>query len=69
MKQKNLKKITDLSYKQLVKLSKKYGHSFFILDSIKFRKNFLNFLKTFKSHYPKICVGYSYKTNYTPHLC
>ena len=69
MKQKNLKKITDLNYKQLSKLSKKYGHSFFILDTIKFRKNFLKFLKTFKSYYPKICIGYSYKTNYTPHLC
>lgn len=69
MSWKNSKKITDLNYKQLSKLSKKYGHSFFILDTIKFRKNFQKFIKTFKSHYPKVCVGYSYKTNYTPKLC
>ena len=69
MNKKNSKKITNLNYKQLSELSKKYGHSFFILDSIKFRENFQKFLKAFKSHYPKICIGYSYKTNYTPHLC
>jgi diaminopimelate decarboxylase len=69
MKQKNLKKITYLDYKDLTKLSKTYGQSFFILDAVKFRKNYIRFLKAFKSHYPKICIGYSYKTNYTPHLC
>jgi diaminopimelate decarboxylase len=69
MKQKNLKKITYLEYKDLIKLSKTYGQSFFILDSEKFRKNYIKFSKAFKSHYPKICIGYSYKTNYTPHLC
>ena len=36
MKQKNLKKITYLEYKDLIKLSKTYGQSFFILDSEKF---------------------------------
>lgn len=69
MRKKNLKKITGLEYKDLIKLSKTYGQSFFILDSIKFRKNFKKFLNAFKSYYPKICIGYSYKTNYTPHLC
>ncbi len=69
MKQKNLKKVTYLDYKDLAKLSKTYGQSFFILDAVKFRKNYIRFLKAFKSHYPKICIGYSYKTNYTPHLC
>lgn len=69
MKQKNLKKITYLEYKDLIKLSKTYGQSFFILDSEKFRKNYIKFSKAFKSHYPRICIGYSYKTNYTPHLC
>jgi diaminopimelate decarboxylase len=66
MKQKNLKKVTYLDYKDLAKLSKTYGQSFFILDAVKFRKNYIRFLKAFKSHYPKICIGYSYKTNYTP---
>ena len=69
MSQKNLKKITYLEYKDLIKLSKTYGQSFFILDAEKFRKNYIKFSKAFKSHYPRICIGYSYKTNYTPHLC
>lgn len=63
------KKIYNLNYKKLIKLSKIHGSSFFIIDAIKFRKNFKKFLKVFKANYPKVCIAYSYKTNYTPHLC
>ena len=66
---KNIKKITKLNHRQLSRLSKIHGHSFFIVDLIKFRKNFLKFSKVFKKYYAKVCVGYSYKTNYTPQLC
>ena len=62
-------KFYNLNYKKLVELSKKHGSSFFILDAIKFRNNFKKFLKAFKANYPKVCIGYSYKTNYTPQLC
>ena len=62
-------KIYNLNYKKLIELSKTHGPSFFILDAIKFRNNFKKFLKAFKANYPKVCIGYSYKTNYTPQLC
>ena len=61
--------IYNLNYKKLIDLSKSYGPSFFILDAVKFRNNFKKFSRAFKSSYPKVGVGYSYKTNYTPHLC
>jgi len=62
-------KTYNLNYKKLIELSKIYGSSFFILDAIKFRNNFKKFLKAFKANYPKVSIGYSYKTNYTPQLC
>ena len=62
-------KIYNLNYKKILKLSKIHGPSFFILDAIKFRNNFKKFSRAFKANYPKVCIGYSYKTNYTPHLC
>ncbi len=66
---KNTIKIYNLNYEKILKLSKKHGSSFFILDGNKFRNNFKNFLKAFKENYPNVCIGYSYKTNYTPQLC
>lgn len=46
-----------------------YGDAFYLLDSEKFRNNFLELKKTFASIYPKFNIAYSYKTNYTPKFC
>ena len=50
-------------------LSETHGASFFVLDAVRFRDNFRNLLGAFEAHYPQVRIGYSYKTNYTPHLC
>lgn len=50
-------------------LRNKYGEAFYLLDSEKFKTNFLELKKTFTSIYPNFNIAYSYKTNYTPKLC
>ena len=58
-----------LKYDQLQKLSKEYGDSFYMLNSDKFKENYISLLKSFKDKYAKTSIGYSYKTNYIPKLC
>lgn len=50
-------------------LRNKYGEAFYLLDSEKFKTNFLELKKTFTFIYPNFNIAYSYKTNYTPKLC
>lgn len=50
-------------------LVREYGDSFYVLDVDKFRSNYDNFKNAFLMYYPKVNIGYSYKTNYTPALC
>ena len=54
---------------QMYELQKKYGESFYILDSSKFLSNYKELKKAFASIYPNFNIAYSYKTNYIPHLC
>lgn len=57
------------SHAELQALSKEYGNSFFILDTDRFRTNIRALQSAFLDHYPKVRIGYSFKTNYTPALC
>ena len=50
-------------------LRKEYGEAFYLLDSVQFRKNFLELKGAFNEIYPNWNIAYSYKTNYTPKLC
>lgn len=59
------KKINNM----LDKLMNEYGDAFYILDSLQFKKNFLELKKAFADIYPDFNIAYSYKTNYTPKLC
>ena len=52
---------------QMHELQKKYGESFYILDSSKFLSNYKELKKAFASIYPNFNIAYSYKTNYIPH--
>ena len=54
---------------QMHELQKKYGESFYLLDSSKFLSNYKELKKAFASIYPNFNIAYSYKTNYIPHLC
>ena len=60
---------TALDHAALTTLSKTHGASFFVLNAATFRQNFRHLLGAFEAHYPKVRIGYSYKTNYTPQLC
>lgn len=47
----------------------KYGDSFYLLDTYKFKKNFLDLQASMRKYYKKTDIAYSYKTNYIPRLC
>ncbi len=53
----------------IVDLRAQYGEAFYLLDSVQFRKNFLELREAFNKIYPNWNIAYSYKTNYTPKLC
>lgn len=57
------------TYESLEELRIRYGSSFYIFNSDKFKENYRNFLNAFKSYYPSVQIGYSYKTNYLPAIC
>lgn len=51
------------------KLKIEFGDAFYLLDSVQFRKNFLELKEAFSSIYANFNIAYSYKTNYTPKFC
>lgn len=58
-----------LSRLLLDNISAKHGDSFYLLDSTRFKNNFLRLASAFCIHYPQTLVAYSYKTNYIPRFC
>jgi diaminopimelate decarboxylase len=64
------KKISQhLDYEAFCTLASEHGSSFFILDADQLRKNYKFLHNAFAMHYPRVEIGYSYKTNYTPQIC
>lgn len=59
----------DINTEVLCKLRKEYGDSFYLLDSVRFSKNFTELKEAFSRIYSHFNIAYSYKTNYTPKLC
>jgi diaminopimelate decarboxylase len=53
----------------LIDISKRFGDSFYLFDAAVFKRNFDDFTRAFKSHYNRLAIAYSYKTNYLPRLC
>jgi len=51
------------------KLKAEFGESFYLLDSIRFRNNFIELRQAFNEIYPNTNIAYSYKTNYIPKFC
>lgn len=41
----------------------------YVFDETAFLENYHNFENTFKKHYGKYILSYSYKTNYAPYIC
>lgn len=59
----------ELNFEKLNELKSIFGESFYILDSERFRQNFIELKNAFSNIYPNFNIAYSYKTNYTPKLC
>ena len=51
------------------KLLAKYGSPLYVFHDAKFIKNYEHLCKAMREYYPNYNPGYSYKTNYTPHIC
>ena len=58
-----------LGHASFCSLAAKHGPSFFLLDAEQLRTNYSSLRSAFTAHYPKVEIGYSYKTNYTPRIC
>lgn len=50
-------------------LRETFGEAFYLLDSKRFKNNFVELKECFQSIYPNFNIAYSYKTNYIPKLC
>lgn len=59
----------NLTFSRLTELAKAYGPSFYLLDTERFRRNFMELTAAFRAYYPEMSIAYSYKTNYIPRLC
>ena len=55
--------------KELVSLINKYGSPLYVFDDKGFIENYNHLCEAFRKVYPNYNPGYSYKTNYTPHIC
>lgn len=49
-----------------VELAKRYGTPLYVIDKNRLHKNYQGFYESFRSLYPHIVIGYSYKTNPLP---
>lgn len=52
-----------------LELLKEYGSPLYIFDDKDFADNYNCLCNAFKAEYENYIPGYSYKTNYTPHIC
>lgn len=55
-----------MDYKKLIS---NYGDTFYLLDSNKFKNNYIELKNSFAKIYDNFNIAYSYKTNYIPKLC
>ena len=53
----------------ILELLKEYGSPLYVFDDKAFIDNYNNLCISFKKEYENYVPGYSYKTNYTPHIC
>ncbi len=58
-----------MSEQLISELLAKYGSPLYVFHDAKFIKNYEHLCKAMREYYPNYNPGYSYKTNYTPHIC
>jgi len=54
---------------RIEELLEKYGSPLYVFDDKAFVDNYRRLCDAFRRFYPNYNPGYSYKTNYTPHIC
>lgn len=59
----------NINKETVLELKEKFGEAFYLLDSSKFKLNYMDLKGCFKGIYPNFNIAYSYKTNYIPKLC
>lgn len=52
-----------------IALIKEYGSPLYVFHDAEFIENYEHLCKAMRTYYPNYNPGYSYKTNYTPHIC
>jgi len=53
----------------IIQLLKEYGSPLYVFHDAAFIENYEHLCKAMREYYPNYNPGYSYKTNYTPHIC
>lgn len=49
-----------------VELARQFGTPLYVVDGARLQKNFMDFASGFRNNYPRVEIGYSYKTNPLP---
>ena len=52
-----------------IELLAKYGSPLYVFHDAEFVENYEHLCRAMRTYYPNYNPGYSYKTNYTPHIC
>lgn len=52
-----------------LQLLKEYGSPLYVFHDAEFIENYEHLCRAMREYYPNYNPGYSYKTNYTPHIC
>ncbi len=52
-----------------IELLAKYGSPLYVFHDAEFVENYEHLCRAMRAYYPNYNPGYSYKTNYTPHIC
>lgn len=53
----------------IIQLLKEYGSPLYVFHDAEFIENYEHLCRAMREYYPNYNPGYSYKTNYTPHIC
>lgn len=53
----------------IIQLLKEYGSPLYVFHDAEFLENYKHLCRAMREYYPNYNPGYSYKTNYTPHIC
>lgn len=58
-----------MSEQEIKSLIAEYGSPLYVFNDDEFAENYQHLCKAMREYYPHYTPAYSYKTNYTPHIC